>query len=108
MPRELRCVVFAAVSSKPQATDDKDSIPNQIERARALIERRGWVEVRDPLVVPGHTRSISWLHEARDEMPAFAELMDLAQSGEVDLVVVRDYDRLSGWSYDLRPDRQDG
>jgi len=95
MTPQLRCVIFAAVSSKPQAAEDKDSIPTQIARARALIERREWAEEHDPLVVPGHTRSISWLHEAHDEVPAIAALIDLAQSGSIDLVVCRDYDRLA-------------
>jgi len=92
---DLRCVIFAAVSSKPQAASDKDSIPTQISRARDVIERRGWTETHDPLIVPGHTRSISWLHEARDDVPAISDLIALAQRGAIDLVVCRDYDRLA-------------
>lgn len=95
MSREFRCVVFAAVSSKPQAADEKDSIPTQIARARELIEHRGWEEVHEPLVVPGHTRSISWLHEARDEVPAIDGLVRLARRREIDLVICRGYDRLA-------------
>lgn len=91
----FRCVIFAAVSTKPQAGEEKDSIPTQIARARALIERREWQEVHDPLIAPGHTRSISWLHEARDEVPAIADLIELAHSGQIDLVICRDYDRLA-------------
>jgi site-specific DNA recombinase len=91
----FRCVVFAAVSSKPQAAEGKDSISEQVRRGRDFIERRGWEETREPLVVPGQTRSIAWLHEAIEEVDAIAELVGLAQRGEIDLVVVRDYDRLA-------------
>ena len=91
----FRCVVFAAVSSAPQAAADKDSIPTQIERARAMIARRGWEEVAEPLVVPGQTRSISWLHEAIESVSAIAGLINLAQERTIDLVVCRDYDRLA-------------
>lgn len=91
----MRCCIFAAVSTKPQAGDEKDSIPNQIERARQVIRQRGWTEVCDPLVVPGQSRSIDFLHEAIEEIPALAELVRLARDGKIDLVLCRDYDRLA-------------
>ncbi|MBN1923043.1 MAG: recombinase family protein [Anaerolineae bacterium] len=91
----FRCVIFAAVSTPAQATDDRASIPSQVANARALIERRGWKEVHDPLIVPGQSRSIDWLHEAIAEIPAIEELINLSKTGEIDLVVIRDYDRLS-------------
>jgi len=92
---KFRCVIFAAVSSKPQAEDDKDSIPNQIERARDIIKRRGWDEAREPIIVPGQSRSIDFLHEAMEQIPQINNLVDLARGGEIDLVVCRDYDRLA-------------
>ena len=91
----FRCVVFAAVSSAPQAGDDKASIPSQIENARALIHRRGWLEVAPPLVVPGQSRSIDFLHEAIEEIEALRDLVDIAKHGDIDLVICRDYDRLA-------------
>ena len=91
----LRAVIFAAVSSPAQAADEKDSIPNQIARARDAIQRREWVEVHDPLIVPGLSRDIDFLHEAVEEIPAIADLTMVAKSGDLDLVVVRDYDRLA-------------
>ena len=90
-----RCVIFAAVSTKPQAEDDRASIPSQIANARDFIERRGWQEVHDPLVVPGRTRSIDFLHEAIEDVPAIADLVRLARQDEIDLVICRDYDRLA-------------
>jgi len=92
-----RAVVFAAVSSKPQANEDndKDSIPHQVKRAQSAIEQRNWTESCEPLIVPGQSRSIDFLHEAIEEIPAIAELINLARAGEIDVVVVRDYDRLA-------------
>jgi len=95
MTNPYRTVIFAAVSGKPQAADDKDSLPNQIRRARKIIERRGWEEVHDPIVVPGHTRSIDFLHEAIEEIPEIAHLINIARQGELDLVICYDYDRLA-------------
>lgn len=91
----FRFVIFAAVSTKDQAADDRDSIPHQIKRAREIAERRGWVQACDPLIVPGQSRSIDFLHEAIEEISAIRELIGLARQGEVDLVIVRDYDRLA-------------
>lgn len=48
----FRCVIWAAVSTPEQATDEKESIPAQIEQARKTIQERGWYEVAGPLVVP--------------------------------------------------------
>ncbi len=43
----MRCVIWAAVSSKPQASEEKESIPSQIAAARELIERNeGWQSLR--------------------------------------------------------------
>jgi len=91
----VRCVIFAAVSSAPQADEDKASIPTQITNARALIKRRGWQETHEPLVVSGQSRSIDFLHEAIAEIQPVADLVDLAQHHQIDLVIVRDYDRLA-------------
>ena len=89
----FRCVVFAAVSSRPQV--EKESISSQIENAQALIQRRGWQEVVASLIVPGESRDIDFLHEAMEEVPAIANLIELARTHTIDLVIVRDYDRLA-------------
>lgn len=91
----MRCVIFAAVSSAPQAEADKASLPSQVANARAYIQRRGWQEVHPPLLVPGQSRHLDFLHEALEEIPALQELIALARAGTLDLVVVRDYDRLA-------------
>lgn len=91
----FRCVVFAAVSSAPQALDDKGSIPSQVANAQAVIQRRGWIEVLPPLIVPGQSRSIDFLHEAIEEVTQLGELTNAAKHNKIDLVICRDYDRLA-------------
>jgi len=90
-----RSVIWAAVSTPDQATDEKESIPAQIEQARKTIQERGWYEVAEPLVVPGHTRYINWLDKAMAEIPQLKALIELAEAEKIDLVVVRDWDRLA-------------
>jgi len=93
----MRCVIWAAVSSKPQAEESKASLPQQITDSRAVIERNEWAEVCEPLVVDGHTRSytgISPLLDATADMPQYATLVELARSDSIDIVVCRSRDRL--------------
>jgi len=90
----FRCVIFAAVSSRPQT--ERESIPSQIANARALIARRNWEETIEPLIVPGVSRNIDFLYpEAVSEIPAIEQLIELARTNTIDLVIVRDYDRLA-------------
>ena len=95
----MRCVIFSAVSTAAQVGDEanpKESIPAQIADARRFIEGRdGWREVCEPLVVDGQSRAIDWLDQAVKEIPSLARLLELADGGLVDLVVVRDFDRLA-------------
>jgi len=91
----MRCVIWAAVSSPSQASDEKDSIPSQIEAGRSLIERTdGWHEAQEPLVIPGHSRSYIFLADAAVDMPVYTELMSIARSGSIDLLICRGRDRL--------------
>jgi len=95
----FRVVILAAVSSAAQLHsadgDEKESIPYQIRKAREVIAARSWTEVAEPLVIPGQSRSINWLHEALESIPAYRQLRELVDAGQVDLVVVRNYDRLA-------------
>lgn len=69
----MRCLIWAAVSSKPQASEEKDSIPSQVKAARELIQRNdGWHEVGEPLVIPGHSRSYIFLADAAADMPVYS------------------------------------
>lgn len=91
----FRTIIWAAVSTPDQATDEKESIPAQIEAARKTIQERGWYEVAEPLVVPGRSRYINWLDQAMTEIPQLKALIELAEAGKIDVVVVRDWDRLA-------------
>jgi len=93
----MRAIVWAAVSSKPQAEESKASLPQQITDARTVIERNEWAEVHPPLVVDGHTRSytgISPLLDACADMPQYTTLIELARADSIDIVVCRSRDRL--------------
>jgi len=93
----VRAIVWAAVSSKPQAEESKASLPQQIADGRSVIERNDWLEAHPPLVVDGHTRSytgISPLLDACVDMPQYATLVELARSDSIDIVVCRSRDRL--------------
>ena len=112
-----RAVVWAGVSSKPQAQDDRDSLATQLAEGLALCERNGWQPVAR-LVVPGITRSHIDLQDAiaavdealgADRSGLFArQLADLGADGEnayrrlaeliaarqVDVLICRSRDRL--------------
>lgn len=99
----ISAVIFVAVSTPAQAgslaqpTDDLDekfSIPNQIDACRRALERHGWREAHEPLIVAGQsrTRYIS-LSDAQDAIPAIRQLLDLAERRVISLVVVPDINR---------------
>jgi DNA invertase Pin-like site-specific DNA recombinase len=81
MSPRLRALIWAAVSSKPQA--EKDSLSEQLADGRAYADRVGWTVVGD-LSVPGHTR----------DMPAYADLQRLAGERAFDVLICRGRDRL--------------
>lgn len=91
----FRCIIWAAVSTPQQAQDQKESIPAQVEQSRQVILQKGWQEVSEPLIVPGQSRNINWLDQAMREIPAMQELISLADARKIDLVIVRDWDRLA-------------
>ena len=89
----MRTVIVAAVSTGAQATEDKYSIPQQLEVCRATCEQRGWTILQE-ISIPGHSRNYDWLHEIVSECPEYGRLVKVIESQTVDLVVCRDYDRL--------------
>lgn len=91
MGKKVRCVIWSAVSSRPQA--EKDSLDQQSRDARAVCEQRGW-EIVAELEVPGHSRTYWQYYEACAEMPAYAELQRLAEAKGMEVVVCRELDRL--------------
>lgn len=88
-----RVAIWAAVSSKPQAADDKTSLQDQEDLGRQYAEKIGGEVVRI-YKVPGHTRDIVFWHEAEAEMEAYRELRQDIEAGNFDTLWVLDLDRL--------------
>jgi DNA invertase Pin-like site-specific DNA recombinase len=91
----FRVVIVAAVSTPTQARSDQASLPEQVRDCRAACEAHGW-QVVETITIPGQSRDYLWLHEIIRESPEYAHLVQLIESGQVDVVVCRHYDRL--WS----------
>jgi DNA invertase Pin-like site-specific DNA recombinase len=89
--RPLRCVSWVAVSSKAQA--DKESPDEQRRKNMEVITRLGGELVAE-LYVPGQSRDIVVFTDAAREIEAYAQLQELLDSGQVDLLVFRDMSRL--------------
>lgn len=92
----FNAVIWAAVSTRPQASRDV-SIPDQVARARAWLATRGYTEAHAPVIVPGESRqTLVSLSDAEVAIPQFKELLDLAEQGAVNLCVISDTDRFRG------------
>lgn len=92
--RPLRWVSWAAVSSQPQATPDKISIPLQLEQNRLAAEKHGG-EIVAELVIPGESRSIDTWEEACERIDAYAQLAELLNARAFDVLVYYDASRLA-------------
>jgi hypothetical protein len=93
---QFSCVILAAVSTRAQAAHDV-SIPNQIARGQAFIKDRGWREAVPPLIIAGESRqNLVSLRDAELAIPEIGQMLDLAQSGRANLVILYDYNRLRG------------
>ncbi|HEX3052216.1 MAG TPA: recombinase family protein [Aggregatilineaceae bacterium] len=96
----LRAIIWAAVSTAPQANEDeKVSLPKQESDARALCDRNGWSMV-EVLKVPGHSRHYIDIHQAASDMReqgivAFDRLLDHWRLKDFDVLIVRDGDRFA-------------
>lgn len=102
----MRAAVWAAVSSKTQAADDKISIPMQLQLGHEHAEKHKW-HVTHELVVDGKSRSITELHIAmervtgyqvvggiRSDCRPYQVLRDLIVSRSIEVLVYYDMDRL--------------
>lgn len=93
MTSPLRVAVWCAVSSKPQAAQDKTSLKDQERAGRDFAAGISALVVR-VYVVPGHSRDLVLWSEAEAAMPAYAQLRQDCQSHAFDVLFAIDADRL--------------
>lgn len=92
---KFRAIIWAGVSSDPQAAKDKASIPDQIKTAREYILEEGGLEVMEPFVGDGYSRSgYEDLSKALNDIPPLKKAIDAATSSSVDVLVMDNFDRL--------------
>lgn len=89
----LRWASWVAVSSAPQAAEDKISIPYQRQLNQEHCARHGG-EIIAELLVPGESRHIPTWEEACQEVTAYALLRDLIVNRQIDVLVFYDRTRL--------------
>lgn len=89
----LRWASWVAVSSAPQAAEDKISIPHQRQLNQEHCARHGG-EIITELLVPGESRHIPTWEEACQEVTAYALLRDLIVRRQIDVLVFYDRTRL--------------
>ena len=100
MTHRFRFGVLAAVSSDPQAREDKASLPDQIQTARAAGQAQGGVETTEPFVLDGYSRTGYYnLTDALEDIPPLAEAIEAAQQNKYDVLIVDNLERLG----DLAP-----
>lgn len=97
--KPLRVILWVAVSSRRQATEDKMSLVTQEADQRAIAERNGW-QIVDILRVPGHTRKAKDINKLAAAMlkkgiDAYAKLIQYFESMSFDVLVVRDGSRFA-------------
>lgn len=97
MTHKFRAAIFAAVSSDPQAKEDKLSLPDQIKMAREYILEEGGLETGEPFSADGYSRTgYESLPDALHDIPALKAAVEAAAQNKFDVLVVDNWDRLGG------------
>ena len=96
---KLRALGWAAVSTVPQASKEKESLPVQEREIRALCEREGW-QLVEMLRVPGHSRSYLDFHQMASDaanvgITAFLDLERHWDNSDFDVLITRDGNRFA-------------
>lgn len=90
----MRFAIWAAVSSEAQAGADKVSLQEQERLCRERANEKGWHEAA-LFVVPGESRTkYVNLRDAEAQIPALKDMLNQAQAGAFDVLVLWDYSRL--------------
>lgn len=89
----MKTAIWAAVSTKTQATEDKASIPVQLEKGTEYIRANGYT-LAGQYIAPGESRThyISLAH-AESNIPQLKQLLDDAAKGKFELLWVYDLNR---------------
>lgn len=86
--RALRAVVYARVSTKEQSSEEKSSVPAQLEKCHLCIQTKKWSFVREykDEGISGHLTI---------ERHGLQEMLRDGREKKFDLIVVKDYDRFA-------------
>ncbi|MDL1924358.1 hypothetical protein FBQ95_17275 [Chloroflexi bacterium CFX3] len=95
----MRALIWIAVSTQEQASEDKASLAQQEADAIKFAEQNAW-QIVDILRVPGHSRHYFTLAECIADadavgVSAFRRLRDFIESRGFDVLIVRDGDRIA-------------
>src|SRR5215208_930763 len=100
MSPRFRYGILAAVSSDPQAHEDKDSLSDQVDFARNAGLAQGGIETVEPFVLDGYSRTGYFnLSDALEDIPPLAEAIEAAAQNKYDVLIVDNIERLG----DLAP-----
>ena len=86
----MRAVIYARVSTKDQAREERVSIPDQIKWAKEEIEKNGWQLVKEPYIEPGISGE-----EEIENRPALSQLFRDALNKEFDVILFYHSSRLA-------------
>jgi DNA invertase Pin-like site-specific DNA recombinase len=89
----LRIAIWAAVSSKPQAAQDKTSLADQEQAGRQFATALD-AHVVHVYTIPGHTRDLIFWSDAEAAMDAYRQLRQDCEAHTFDVLWARDPDRL--------------
>jgi hypothetical protein len=91
----IRFAILAGVSTEAQAHADKLSIPDQIEKCRAIIASNNGIEAIGPFVMDGYSRTgYDSLDIAMLEIPPLGEAIRAAMANQYDILLMDNFDRL--------------
>ena len=91
--QDLRALIWCAVSSTSQATEDKTSLDTQEAACRSAVDDHGWELVRTIKSI-GSREYVDWA-EAEAYNANYATLRTLADAAAFDVLVVQFWDRLA-------------
>ena len=91
----IRFAILAGVSTEAQAHADKLSIPDQIEKCRAIIASNNGIESLEPFIMDGYSRTgYDSLELAMQEIPPLGTAIRAAMANQYDILIMDNFDRL--------------